>query len=367
MRHRLAPPICACAALESLQPRALTLIDLCQSVHDECGGGDNSGMSHDQRQPDAETSTKPRRVALNGVLLLDKPAGISSNQALGWAKRLLQAAKAGHTGTLDPFATGLLPVCFGEATKFSADLTDADKTYIATMQLGARTTTGDIEGEVIERQPCVRPEVDRDAWLRAALAQFVGEIAQVPPMYSALKRDGKPLYEYARAGIELERAARPVTVYALDLVSQPAPDQVVFSVTCSKGTYVRTLAEDIARALGTVAHLVALRRTRIVSPHTTLSIEDAHGLDILEALPVESRMERLLPADTLVQSLPTRVIEPWQAVKIRHGQSIAVPEPAPRERLYTQAGGFLGVAARTREGAGENWGAIRVERLVVGA
>jgi tRNA pseudouridine55 synthase len=340
--------------------------------------GDNPRVTSHPRPPS-------RRQAIDGVLLVNKPAGITSTQAVGWAKRLFNAAKAGHTGTLDPFATGLLPICFGEATKFSADLLDADKTYLATMRLGVRSTTGDTEGEVAETQPFTGNEAD----IARIMAQFVGEIDQVPPMYSALKRDGKPLYEYARQGIELDRAARRVTIHALALRSMPAPDQAVFEVTCSKGTYVRTLAEAIGKALGTVAHLTALQRTRIASAHTVLTLENAHGLDNLEALPFENRMERLFPADALVNALPMRVLEDWQVEKFRHGQSVAVPAPAPLERIYgphaavnpsAQAVGanadvnasneapkgmFHGLAQCVREANGTQWGAIRAQRLMV--
>ncbi|MGB6056284.1 MAG: tRNA pseudouridine(55) synthase TruB, partial [Burkholderiaceae bacterium] len=194
----------------------------------------------------------PKRIRLpiDGVLLLDKAAGGSSNDALVKAKRLLNAKKAGHTGTLDPFATGLLPLCFGEATKFAQDLLDADKTYEAVVHLGVRTATGDTEGEVLER--CA---VDVDATaIEQALQRFRGPIEQVPPMHSALKRDGKPLYEYARAGITLERAARAVTIHRLECLDYQAPF-LRLRVTCSKGTYIRVLGEDIGAALGCGAHL----------------------------------------------------------------------------------------------------------------
>jgi tRNA pseudouridine55 synthase len=200
----------------------------------------------------AEARPKRVRVPVHGVLLLDKPVGLSSNDALIKAKRLLNAEKAGHTGTLDPFATGLLPLCFGEATKFAQDLLDADKTYETIVHLGVTTSTGDTEGEVIATRPVdVIPEQ-----IDAALAQFRGPIEQVPPMHSALKRDGKPLYEYARAGITLEREARRVTIHELTLLSWQSP-YLRLSVTCSKGTYIRVLGEDIGAALGCGAHLNA--------------------------------------------------------------------------------------------------------------
>jgi tRNA pseudouridine55 synthase len=195
---------------------------------------------------------KPRDL-VDGVLLLDKPVGLSSNDALLKAKRVFNAKKAGHTGTLDPFATGLLPLCFGEATKFSQDLLEADKTYEATVHLGIMTTTGDTEGETVEQRDV---DVTREQ-IEAVLARFRGPIFQVPPMYSALKRDGKALYEYAREGITLEREARPVTIHGLSLIDYSAPFLKIL-VTCSKGTYVRVLGEDIGAALGCGAHLSAL-------------------------------------------------------------------------------------------------------------
>jgi tRNA pseudouridine(55) synthase len=231
------------------------------------------------------------RLLLDGVLLIDKPLGLSSNDVLIKAKGMLRAKKAGHTGTLDPLASGLLPVCFGEATKFSQDLLDADKTYEATMQLGARTDTGDAEGQIIAQRPV---EV-AFAQLAPLFERFTGVIAQVPPMYSALKRDGKPLYEYARAGVEVEREAREVQIHVLTVLSDETQlqndAQVRFRVTCSKGTYVRTLAEDLGEALGCGAYLIALRRTGVA----TLSIDDAITLDALQA-----RVDRLWGADVPV-------------------------------------------------------------------
>src|SRR5690606_17130994 len=204
------------------------------------------------------SSPKRKRVPVHGVLLLDKPVGLSSNDALIKAKRLLNAEKAGHTGTLDPFATGLLPLCFGEATKFAQDLLDADKTYETTVHLGITTTTGDTEGEIREQHAVEVSDADIDA----ALAQFRGAIMQVPPMYSALKRDGKPLYEYARAGVTLEREARPVSIHLLEKIDYQAP-YLTLRVRCSKGTYIRVLGEDIGAVLGCGAHLQALRRVQV--------------------------------------------------------------------------------------------------------
>jgi tRNA pseudouridine55 synthase len=228
-------------------------------------------------------------------LLLDKPLGLSSNDALQKAKRLYRAEKAGHTGTLDPLASGLLPLCFGAATKFSQVSLDADKRYIATLKLGQTTTTGDTEGELLRERPV---SLDRSA-VEIACASSVGVIDQVPPMHSALKKDGKALYEYARAGIEVERGARRVTIHRIDIVAWQA-DQLVIDVVCSKGTYIRTLAEGIGEALGCGAHLSALRRTA----SGPLRIEDAVTLEQLAALDEAERDALLKPADWLLADWP---------------------------------------------------------------
>jgi len=279
---------------------------------------------------------KPRDL-VNGVLLLDKPVGFSSNDALIKAKRVLNAKKAGHTGTLDPFATGLLPLCFGEATKFSQDLLESDKTYLATVHLGITTTTGDTEGEAVETKPV---DVTLDQ-IDAALARYRGPILQTPPMYSALKRDGKALYEYAREGIVLEREARPVTIHALTLVAYDAPFLKI-AVTCSKGTYVRVLGEDIGAALGCGAHLNALRRTE-VGP---LTVEGMITLDDLLAHP--DPLSLLQPVDALLSSFPAIELTPELARRFLQGQrlalgkeEIAVPEQQGRVRIY-HAGSLLG-------------------------
>lgn len=278
------------------------------------------------------------RRKLDGVLLFDKQAGLSSNACLGLIKRLFAARKAGHTGTLDPFATGLLVVALGEATKFTQGLLDADKTYLASMRLGAVTSTGDTEGPVIER---AEVNCDHDA-VAAALARFRGEILQVPPMYSALKRDGKPLYAYARAGIDLPREARGVSIHSLDLI-EFAAQTVVFRVRCSKGTYVRTLAEDIGRTLGCGAHLVALRREAIGD----LSIAAAHDAAAIEAMTAEARDACLLPTDVMVAGLPRVEFDAAQSARLKLGQRIALaPAPATHTdaaRAYDPAGGFLGL------------------------
>jgi len=239
---------------------------------------------------------------VHGVLLLDKPLGLSSNQALQKAKWLLRAEKAGHTGTLDPLATGVLPLCFGAATKFSALHLDADKAYQATLCLGVTTSTGDAEGEVTERQPV--PAID-DAALEAVRQRFLDAITQVPPMHSALKKDGKALYEYARAGIEVERAPRDVQIHALKLAlahTQQAQPAIEIEVTCSKGTYIRTLGEDIGKALGCGGHLTRLRRTA-TGPFTAadcITLEALEAMDEAERLAQLRPPEALLPGHTLV-------------------------------------------------------------------
>jgi tRNA pseudouridine55 synthase len=300
----------------------------------------------------------PRR-ALDGVLLLDKPLGLSSNDALIRAKRLYLAKKAGHTGTLDPLATGLLPLCFGEATKFSQDLLEADKTYEATMRLGIRTATGDAEGEAID----TRDVTCDQAAVQAAMQAFLGDIVQVPPMYSALKRDGKPLYEYARAGQTVEREGRQVTIHALDLLACALPD-ATFRVTCSKGTYVRTLAEDIGEALGCGAHLVALRRTGVGA----LTLENSVTLDALSDATESERDTWLRPVDALLSTFPLVTLDEDATRRFLHGQRLKLSEltiagdavNAPRVRVYAADGRLLGVAKQ-----GE--GVLAPERLVVTA
>ncbi|RYF15051.1 MAG: tRNA pseudouridine(55) synthase TruB [Comamonadaceae bacterium] len=238
--------------------------------------------------------TRVQRRPVHGVLLLDKPLGCSSNDALQKAKWLLRAEKAGHTGTLDPMATGVLPLCFGAATKFSQLHLDADKTYEAVAQLGVRTATGDAEGEVIARcdVPAISPEQ-----LAEVQARFTGAITQVPPMHSALKKDGKALYEYARAGIEVERQARNLTVFALEL-AVVGPALLKITAKVSKGTYIRTLGEDIGAALGCGAHLVSLRRIA-TGP---FDVSQCLTLAELEALPESDRQARLLPVESLLPS-----------------------------------------------------------------
>ena len=244
------------------------------------------------------TRTRVQRRPVHGVVLLDKPIGLSSNDALQKVKWLLRAEKAGHTGTLDPLATGVLPLCFGAATKFSQLQLDAPKTYEAVVCLGATTTTGDAEGEVLQTWPVDRATLTPEL-LEAAAARFRGPIEQVPPMYSALKRDGKALYEYARAGITVEREARAVTIFRLELALDAAETDFValkMLVQCSKGTYVRTLAEDIGKALGAGAHLRSLRRIETGG----IDLSRCVTIEQIEATPDAERLQHVLPVDTLL-------------------------------------------------------------------
>jgi tRNA pseudouridine55 synthase len=274
---------------------------------------------------------------VDGVLLLDKPSGITSNFALQKARRLLAAAKAGHTGTLDPLASGLLPLTFGEATKFSSDLLDAAKTYEADIVLGIATRTGDADGEITARSEVAVARSDIEAVLR----RFAGSIEQTPPMYSALKRDGRPLYDYARAGVEIERAPRPVTIHRLEMIAfEHARLRVM--VECSKGTYVRVLAEDIGRDLGCGAHLAALCRTRVGE----LTLDNATTLAALEALAPEARRERLLPLDALIARLPHVELDASLADRFTHGQRLALGpgHPCGRVRVVGPRARLLGIA-----------------------
>jgi len=280
---------------------------------------------------------------INGILLLDKPLGFSSNQALQRVKWLLQAAKAGHTGTLDPLATGLLPLCFGEATKFAHYLTDADKTYHATIKLGITTTTGDAEGEVLKQAPV---QVSATEFSQACL-QFVGVINQTPPMYSALKHEGKALYEYAREGIEIERKIRTVTIHAIEVLSF-AGDVAEIEVSCSKGTYIRTLAEDIGASLGCGAHLIGLRRTYTAG----YDIAQAITLAEFEALSADERLAKLAAPDTAVDDLPALVLGADSAFYLMQGQAVwqSGKAPAGLLRLYDERHVFLGLGEQQRDG-----------------
>ncbi|MBU3577815.1 tRNA pseudouridine(55) synthase TruB [Polynucleobacter sp. UK-Kesae-W10] len=261
---------------------------------------------------------------IDGVVLLDKPMGMSSQGAVTAVKRAFNADKAGHTGTLDPMATGLLPICLGEATKYSQDLLEADKTYVAQVKFGSRTDTGDAEGLTIEELPLPNFE-NADAIqkaLDALLPKFTGAIAQVPPMYSALKRDGKPLYEYARAGVELERTPREISIHKIRWTNIQWPEATL-EVTCSKGTYIRVLAEDLGNALGCGAHLVGLRRTEV--GHLTL--EQSFTLDSIQKGLLDSS-SYILPVDALLQTLPHLTVDEQQAKRLEMGQRVPLNLPS---------------------------------------
>jgi tRNA pseudouridine55 synthase len=274
---------------------------------------------------------------IHGVILLDKPAGRSSNQALQDVKRLFSARKAGHTGSLDPFATGMLPICLGEATKTAGFMLDADKAYRATARLGTATATGDTEGEVVTEEAV--PELS-EADIETVLADFEGVIEQVPPMYSALKHEGKPLYRLAREGREVERDAREVTIHSLVLESWQPP-RLIFRVECSKGTYVRTLAEDLAKALGSCAHLESLRRLSV----TPFDPDAMVTLEVLEAAGVAGRqLDYLLPTDAGLEHWPKAEITEGQAARFRHGNPVIVDDQQPgMVRVYEQGGRILGI------------------------
>jgi tRNA pseudouridine55 synthase len=293
----------------------------------------------------------PRRVRrrVDGVLLLDKPLGLSSNAALQRAKRLFSAEKAGHTGTLDPLATGLLPICFGEATKFAHALLDARKSYVATVRFGSATTTGDAEGELIEERPIA---FDEPA-LRAALERFIGVVRQQPPRYAALKLAGRNYYEYAREGIDIPRTPREVTIESLTLRSWAAPLATI-EVSCGKGTYIRVLAEDLARALGSVAHLAALRRTGSGS----FALSSAATLDGLEAMAEADRDALLFPVDAPLFALPRLAVDPAAADSLAHGR---IPSRDGTDdglyRCYEQRGSFIGLVRAVG-------GSLRAVRMV---
>jgi tRNA pseudouridine55 synthase len=273
---------------------------------------------------------------VNGILLLDKPLGLSSSAAVQRVRRAFGRVKAGHTGSLDPLATGMLPVCLGEATKVAGYLLDGDKEYEFTMRFGSRTATGDLEGEVVERAPVPQP---LQARLQAALPRFLGPIRQVPPMYSALKQAGQPLYRLARQGLEVERAARVVTIHALELL-RVAGEQAMLRLRCSKGTYVRVLAEDLARALGSCAHLTALRRTA-VAPFP------AGAMVTLAELEADPAAAPLLSADAALPQLPALTLEADAARRLGQGQAVrpagVAGQPEALVRLYGPDGGFLGI------------------------
>jgi tRNA pseudouridine55 synthase len=274
---------------------------------------------------------------------LDKPPGMSSNAALQAVRRLFGGVKGGHTGTLDPLATGLLPMCLGAATKFAGALLESDKTYRALIRLGLATTTGDAEGEPVF-QGSLEGCLER---VPQTLSAFTGEIDQVPPMFSAVKHRGRALYSYARAGQAVERNARRVTVHALELLSASGED-ILVRVHCSKGTYIRTLAHDIGERLGCGAHVQALRRTQIGQ----LTIDQALGLDALAALSEADREKCLLPSDVLLAGLPAVVLDRARADALLQGRPVAMAgsQPAGSVRLYGEDGLFLGLGTRGEQG-----------------
>ena len=280
---------------------------------------------------------------ISGVLLLDKPLGFSSNQALQKVKWLFSAAKAGHTGTLDPLATGLLPICLGEATKFAQIITDANKTYIATVKLGITTTTGDAEGDVLTTETV---DVSASQFAQAA-QQFLGDITQIPPIYSALKVEGKPMYAYARAGLEVERKPRQTTIFGIQPLDFKQ-DIAVISVTCSKGTYIRTLAEDIGTALGCGAHLIGLRRTATA----TYTLENITTIEALENLDPQQRDALLLPVDSAILHLPQTILDADAVYFLQQGQAVWVAGKTPHGdlRLYNEQSQFLGLGVLQDDG-----------------
>jgi tRNA pseudouridine55 synthase len=288
------------------------------------------------------SSTKADSLPLDihGILLLDKPLGLSSAGAVARVKRLFNARKAGHTGSLDPLASGMLPICFGEATKFGALLLEADKTYRVTVRLGERTASADRESEVIETRPL--PLFSREH-LQQALAVFPRDYSQVPPMHSALKQDGKPLYEYARAGITRERAPRAIVIHDLQLLDWQAPD-LSFDVCCTKGAYIRVLAEDLAAQLGTIGHLAALRRIAV----TPFAAERQWSFEALESLSVTQRHEVLLPVDAALCACRRFDLPVGGVSAFRQGQTVSLAAELPgtvpgRVRIYAAGLGFLGL------------------------
>ncbi|MBD3640507.1 MAG: tRNA pseudouridine(55) synthase TruB [Marinobacter sp.] len=282
---------------------------------------------------------------VNGILVIDKPQGVTSNGILQQVKRLYGAAKAGHTGALDPLATGVLPLCFGEATKFSQMMLDSDKAYITTARLGVRTETGDSEGKIVEEKPVPHLDVEQ---VEAVLERFRGAIEQVPSMYSALKHKGRPLYEYAREGIEVDRPARPVTIYELTLL-ELRENEMDLAVSCTKGTYIRSLVEDIGEALGCGAHVSALRRTMA----SGFTLANAHDVSELEAMRERGEsLDGLLEApDSALSMFPEVRLEGSAAVSILNGQQVRISNQ-PLEgfvRVYGEQG-FIGLAEAFPEG-----------------
>lgn len=305
--------------------------------------GTNTGVRSRQRT----RSTRRDQRAVDGLLLLDKPIGLTSNAVLQQVRRLFRARKAGHTGSLDPLASGMLPVCFGHATKLSAYLLDADKTYRVTARFGARTDTADADGQIIEESPVT--SIDRKT-LETAMSGLRGEIRQVPPMYSALKKGGRRLYELAREGQEVEREARPVTIHEFEIENWD-PEQPVLRVRCSKGTYVRTLVEDMAKAAGTLAHVAALRRLSVepFPPEGLVTVEE------LEAAAERGGAELdgyLRPIDEAIEDWPAVYLNGDQAYYLRRGNPVhaqAAGEPG-LVRLYDADKRFIGVGEALRDG-----------------
>jgi tRNA pseudouridine55 synthase len=302
----------------------------------------------------AAGAISPATGATDGVVLLDKPVGLSSNIALQKVRRLFGRCKAGHTGSLDPLASGLLPICLGQATRFSGYLLDAAKGYRVSGRLGERTATGDAEGEVVEEGAW--EHIDRDRFA-GVLAGFRGHVAQVPPMYSALKQGGERLYRKARRGEVVERAARDIEIYTLELEAWDPP-AFSLDVRCSKGTYVRALVEDVAHAAGSCAHVTALRRYS-AGPFTTEQMHTLETLEALAALGPERLAQVVLPPDSALEGLPAVSLDAPDALRLMQGKpvSLAAGGEAGLVRIYS-AGGFLGVGARTA--AGE----LRVKRLL---
>ena len=297
-------------------------------------------MSKDDAANSAQPSSSAnntQKSRVSGVILINKPQGLTSQQVVSKVKYLLKSPlhdskKAGHTGTLDPMATGLLPVCLGEATKFSHYQLDADKAYTATIKLGVQTDTGDAEGQAIAEKDI--PNISSEA-LQQVTSQFMGDIQQIPPMYSALKKEGKKLYEYARAGIEVEREARPITIKQLNLELTQVADELLLKVTCSKGTYVRVLGEDIAQALGTLGHLSALRRTQVGH----FDIADAISLNDLQQLTHQQRLSQLLDIDACISGVASLTVSDEQCERLLMGQRLNVRDQLDATLLdYLKAG-----------------------------
>lgn len=288
---------------------------------------------------------------VNGILLVDKPQEVSSNHVVQRVKRLYKAAKAGHTGALDPLATGLLPVCLGEATKFSQFLLEADKSYFVTAKLGERTDTSDAEGEVVES----RPVKVNETTIREALEQFTGRIKQVPSMFSALKHEGKPLYFYARQGIVIERPAREITIHSIDWEGLEG-EQLSLSVSCSKGTYIRTLIDDLGQVLGCGAHVAVLRRTRVADYEASQMITFEALEQIIENSAKDAEEEQdftgidalLLPMDTPILTLPIVVLDDQNTLYFQQGRNIQLTDNFPENQMVrayqTGCNRFLGVA-----------------------